>query len=423
LHIGVCVYCDAFLAGWYRKTKIQPITRGPRQMAKAAAFKVSVYDSFDASKPVWIAFESNADHSAFQTFTWMKNWYEVVAAKSNLKICITLVETPEGEPLMLLPLGIERHGFLSCLVWLGGLITDYHGPLLGKACARVVDATRFAAIWEQVQSQLPPHDAISFEAQPEFIGTQRNPFLNLPHKPNASSAHCVHLGDTLDTFLRTKRSARWLSGERRKERRLGEHGRLGFHTIRDPGVAGRYLDEMMNQKSQSYRKMGVRDLFREAAYRAFIIHLTAQHLQDNFVHLSVLTLDDRPLAAHWGLVHEGRFYHLFPSYAQDEFARYSPGNILFRRVLGWCMQNGIDVYDFTIGDEAYKYDWSDKELRLFDCTKAVTMRGWLYTAPVSLKRYGKHRIKHSPTLWRIAKIMRARMAQLVPNQGVGAQTR
>jgi CelD/BcsL family acetyltransferase involved in cellulose biosynthesis len=99
------------------------------------------------------------------------------------------------------------------------------------------------------------------EKQPEFIGSQKNPFHCLPCIPNASSAHYAHLGDSLETFLQTRRGNRWLSGERRKERRLGEHGVLGYHVAKSLQDVKRLLPEMMAQKSQSYQEMGVRDLF------------------------------------------------------------------------------------------------------------------------------------------------------------------
>jgi CelD/BcsL family acetyltransferase involved in cellulose biosynthesis len=92
------------------------------------------------------------------------------------------------------------------------------------------------------------------------------------------------------------------------------------------------------------------------------------------VHFSALTLDDRILATLWGLVYKGRFYHLFPTYARGELTRYSPGNSLLRRVFEWCFANTVRIFDFTIGDEAYKYDWCDQELRLFDFIYATTTR-------------------------------------------------
>jgi CelD/BcsL family acetyltransferase involved in cellulose biosynthesis len=57
------------------------------------------------------------------------------------------------------------------------------------------------------------------------------------------------------------------------------------------------------------------------------------------------------------------------------------------------------MFDFTIGDERYKRDWSDTELRLFDHFSAATVRGW----PIVMMSVGftklKRWIKQTPVLW------------------------
>jgi CelD/BcsL family acetyltransferase involved in cellulose biosynthesis len=363
----------------------------PRQ-----ALKISVFNSFEAVRDVWLRFEREADAFAFQTYRWLYNWYEFVGAKSDMGLCITLVETPDGAPIMLLPLAVERRGLVWRLVWLGGRVTDYRGPLLAKNLAAFVDANAFPAVWRQIRERLPHHDVVVLESQPEFIGSQRNPFSYLPHAPHVTNAYSTALAPTLEAFLKSKHGGRWVRDQRRKERRLGDHGQIAFRVAANTQDVGRMLPVMMAQKSEAYRELGVRDLFVEPGCREFFEHMSRQHVRDGFVHLSALTVDNRIQATHWGLVHRGRFYFLLPAYARDPLARFSPGNVMLRRLFEWCIAHDVETFDLTIGDEAYKDEWCDRELKMFDCIEADTPRGWAYATWLRLTRAGKRWILRSP---------------------------
>jgi CelD/BcsL family acetyltransferase involved in cellulose biosynthesis len=170
---------------------------------------------------------------------------------------------------------------------------------------------------------------------------------------------------------------------------------------------------MVSQKSESYRMLGVRNIFSQAGYLGFFQHLSNHHAGDSFVHLSALRLDDQIIATHWGLVYKKRFYHLLPTYAHNEYTRFSPGNILLRKLFEWCIQNGIEVYDFTVGDESYKLLWSDHNLELFDYYKARNLKGWLCVFPVRLIKKLKRSIKQQPRTLKLAYKTRMLIARAV----------
>lgn len=387
-----------------------PLSPGLAESGSDQALRISVFHSFDQVRSLWKSFEKDAACYAFQRYDWLKNWHEFIGAGPDLVACITVVERPDGAPVMLLPLGIERRGAIRCLVWLGDKITDYQAPLVARDFSTLLDSGRFTALWKEIRARLPPHDAVVLERQPEYIESHRNPFFYLPHSLNVSNAHFTCLGADFEEFLRTKRSAHWLNLERKKERRMAKRGTLVFHKASDPQDAQHILQEMMRQKSQSYRALGVADMFADPRHRRFFGHMSAHHLEEGFVHLSALMLNNKVLATHWGLIDKGRFYCYLPTYAHDEFARFSPGNNLLRRLMEWSIAQGLEVFDFTIGDEAYKYGWCEKELQIFDCLRGTTLGGWLYIAPLRLARAVKRWILRSP-LRRPAQLLRAQLGR------------
>ncbi len=61
-----------------------------------------------------------------------------------------------------------------------------------------------------------------------------------------------------------------------------------------------------------------------------------------------------------------------------------------------AIDRGFARFDFTVGDEGYKRDWSDTVLKLYDYLAAETPRGWLVVALTSAYRRTKRFIKQTP---------------------------
>ena len=260
---------------------------------------------------------------------------------------------------------------------------------------------------------MPDHDAVVYSKNNQkFINGQRNPFAALKCRPHPSNAHLAHLADSFDGFLKQARSPKSLSTERRKRRKLEQHGQLSFSVAQHQDDFERVLQTTFRQKSVSYRELGVTDLFADTTYREFVEHLSREHAVDGFIHLSWLEQNDRILATHWGLVHGKRFYYLLPTFERGPLARFSPGNIHLQHLLEWCIDNDLEVFDFTVGDEEYKLQWRDTQLNLLDHMQGVSIRGYLYVAFVSARNELKRRIKASSTLRRAFLSLRSFRARI-----------
>ena len=95
----------------------------------------------------------------------------------------------------------------------------------------------------------------------------------------------------------------------------------------------------------------------------------------------------------------GCYYLLFSSYVDGDLARFGPGRAHLHELLRHAIDRGFDRFDFTIGDEAYKREWSDIELKLYDHLAANTVRGWAVVAMIAAFRKTKRFIKQTPSLW------------------------
>src|SRR5215468_9484313 len=69
-------------------------------------------------------------------------------------------------------------------------------------------------------------------------------------------------------------------------------------------------------------------------------------------------------------------------------------------------------FDFTIGDEPYKREWSDIEVRLFDLLEGATLLGWLSIAGKGAMRRANLFICDRPALRRPLSRIRRQLGAL-----------
>jgi CelD/BcsL family acetyltransferase involved in cellulose biosynthesis len=87
---------------------------------------------------------------------------------------------------------------------------------------------------------------------------------------------------------------------------------------------------------------------------------TAQYFAEkDWLRLYFLTVEDRPVAAELNLEYENVMYRHLKGFDPD-FYKYSVGSLLTLKVLEECIEKGIFEYDFMQGDEAYKFNWTNK---------------------------------------------------------------
>lgn len=371
--------------------------------------EIDLFSTFGEAEGAWRAFERDAAFYAFQSFDWLSTWHKHIGEADAVEPAIVLVRYPLAAPLMLLPFGVRKTGGCRVLCWMGGKVTDYHGPLIDRPKAELLTPELFLKLWKRIREALPRHDAIRLEKQPADIEGIPNPFLALSAKPNASSAHATRLGADIDAFIASKASGKRRWQMRRKADKLSELGEIAVAHPTAPAEIDRVLEALFVDKGRSYNEMGVENIFDKPEYRAFYREMAHRHAASGFVDLSALTLDGKVIASHWGVVHRARYYFLMPAYADGEISRFSPGVQLLRHLFEWAMARHVQVFDFTIGDEAYKAMWCESELSLFDYVGAANVRGAPYSAALVAYLGLKRTIKRSPKLWRGFEAVRSRL--------------
>lgn len=375
---------------------------------------LSVHTDPAEARADWLAFEAVAACTAFQTFGWHDAWQRHVGTVRGVLPAV-VVGRVGGEILFIAPLAVERGwGGVRELVWHASDLCDYNAPLLAPHFWSVVSrdsflSTLFPAIKAAVAATRR-FDLISLSKMPEKVGEFDNPFTLLCSQANASHAYRASLGDAWESYYFDKRSSATRRRDRNKVKRLEAMGPVRFETASAASDLDAHLDALFVQKSAALNAMGARDFLAEPGVGDFFRDVASA--DGAFVHVSCLMVGDVAAAVNLGLVFRDSYYHVLASHTDGPEAKYGPGAAHLRELLAFAIARGCHVFDFTIGDERYKSEWSDQTLSLFDHRSAATAVGWLVACPQTAMAAAKRTIKQTPVLWdlaqRVRRLIRAR---------------
>lgn len=391
-----------------------PIDRIVGAAASVSRLALSVHEDLGSVAGVWRELEARGAATPFQAFGWHVAWQRQLGDPQGVRPAI-VVGRDRGRVVMVAPFAVERDRFLTRLVWHASALCDYNAPLLAADYAAHADPAAFRADFADMLALIAARpglafDAVSLTKMPETVGGRPNPFLALPTTLNPSGAHLTALAGDWDAFYAARRSASTRRRDRTKRRRLGEIGAVSLQTAETPEEVDATLDTLFAQKSAQLAAMGVPDVFADPRVRAFFRDVAAHPETRDLVHVSRLDVGGRPAAVNLGLVHGGTYAHVLASHETGETARFGAGTAHLQALIAWAIGHGCHTFDFTIGDEPYKREWSDAELRLHDYRSAVNARGWLATAPASVAARIKRLVKQTPAIWRLAVAVRALIA-------------
>ncbi|MER5435451.1 GNAT family N-acetyltransferase [Streptomyces sp. NPDC002588] len=236
----------------------------------------------------------------------------------------------------------------------------------------------------------------------EFNHLESGQELFLPYATDQFASPVVDLTHGFEAYENHLRahSRSFLKSTRAQERRMARHlGPLRYvHDERAPAA----LKTLVDWKSAHYRRTGRRDPF-DQPWIANLVHLLADTVSPECSGiLSVLYAADRPVAAHFGLRSRTVLSCWFPSYDRA-LATYSPGRILYMRMIEAAAASGIRLVDFGRGDAAYKNSFKTGDLVVHEGALRTTGPGaalhWLHREP---RRVVHRLVRERPALRRAA---------------------
>lgn len=338
-------------------------------------YKFKIFNFFsDELKISWHRLESSSSLYIFQTFNWNKHWYETIGIDHNCKINIVEVSNEMGQVLLIIPLVKRRkHIFYYC-EFFGGIQFDYHAPIINESF--VWTEIEFHKMWRGVIDLLINQNIcyLHLKNQPEFINILSNPFYKYLNNYSVEKSNYIDFS-LEENYFKRKNLKRILADSQRQKKRLSLFGDVKFIISNNSLDFANQIEMMISQKENQYLSNNINNYLKKESVKNFY---RFSFNNENNIHMTSLQINGKILSTHWGAVYEGRFYYLMPTYDRGEMSKYSTGKLLLEELIKWSLNNGVKIFDFTIGGELYKKEWCNSEMAISNSLIPLTNIGKFY---------------------------------------------
>lgn len=349
--------------------------------------------------------DSNGICAPAQSFAWVSAW---IAAAAPDCVFATIVEA--GEPVFSLALEVVRKGPCRIARFMGGTHANGNFALASAGWLSGERSTEIDALVAAIGRERPDIDVLVLERLLPECSSFATPLLALRHinSPNISLAVDLDGGFTkLVAGPSGKRKRKKHRTQARKYEAAGGFRRIEATT---PGEVDRLLDAFFAMKTARFRKAGIINVFAEEVVQKFFRELFSDALPraSKPFALHGLEVGGKLRAVTGSSLSGQRLICEFGSIADDEMLVASPGEFLFFENIKEACEQGLGLYDFSVGDELYKRLWCDIEIQHLDVLAPLTVKGRLVAGSMRLTAGLKTFVKNNPTVWRLTKALRRR---------------
>ena len=204
--------------------------------------------------------------------------------------------------------------------------------------------------WQAIDFNLIPSQSPTFKVGSAVANRLR---WHLHVEPQFSSPWKPLCSDTSDWDADLK--SKFKSNLRNRERRIEKLGRLRFQVVTDINLLQKALDVFYQLECRSWKGNEKSAIIQKPLVKSFYDNLVLGGAGN--ARIAVLYLDDQPIAAQLLRVVGGRMFLVKVSY-NPEFGKYSPGQLIMRRVVKYAIETGISELDFLGEEAAWKSDWN-----------------------------------------------------------------
>lgn len=345
-----------------------------------------------------------ARYAPAQDPVWVAAW-----ARHGGGDCLIARLTRGGRPVMALALEVASRGPFRIARFVGGSHANGNFPATTEDGAETIGRDALRALTDALAGARPDIDLLALQRQAHSVEGLANPLLALAHSTSPHIALAADLDGGFDAVLERANGNRKRKQHRAQARKLEAAGGFARRAAATPGDVDRMLDTFFAMKSERFARMGIANVFEadhvRRVFRA-LFHDALAQAPPPFV-LHGLEVGGR-LRAVTGSSRVGRTVTCqFSAIAEDELSQYSPGAFLFYLNIEDACAEGMAIYDFSVGDEHYKRQWSDIEQVQFDVFLPLTAKGRLLAAADGALARAKRGINASPRLRDAVKKLRA----------------
>jgi CelD/BcsL family acetyltransferase involved in cellulose biosynthesis len=368
---------------------------GPTPSAWSASLDAIILPDFEqgcVEERIWDNLASTAEtNSVFQTHAWHRAWWRVFGADYEP---LVVVVPGASEPLGIAPLMLERRSARPRVVrFIGDGRSDYCDVLARRedkprVLKAVFEALSVGSRWDVMYLNNVPASSGTIEPLRDIC--RQAGYHLMVHQQFVCPTLRIEGQEESALRIYNKPSLR------RPYNYFRRAGELVCRTSTTDAEIAPRLEEFFGQHIARWGRTPTPSLFLDPRNREFYRELTTALSGRGWLHFSMIELNGRPLAFHYGFDYNGAILWYKPSFDIAHASR-SPGMVLLRHLIGDAIKRQRRELDFTIGDEAFKRRFTNDtrgtvRLRIFrdpswfstarskrvfiDAMKAVSWRSW-----------------------------------------------
>ena len=342
-----------------------------------------IYNNLDDKiSKYWSELEQKSTITCFQNYDWFKIWYEIFR-KDSLKYQIKIICIFENSlPVAIFPFEIKKKFNLNILFWAGGNKSDYFYPIIKDDF--IFNKDSFNNLFNKIILKINAIDLIYLRRQINYFNSKKNPFVFYLNGNNEdSNVYIINIPDKWNIYTKNYLKKNFFKQNLRKIKKLKENGILRFVNSNDDNTCFFLLDKLFSYKNQQLKKKKIR-IFNDLDI-SFYRKIFENYKKKNQSLLSYLSLNNEILSIHFGLKQNNHFYYLIIAKNNSKFDIYSPSRLLISFLVRWSISKKVNIFDFTLGDEKYKSNWSNESLKIFNYCKLIKFKAFYYF--IFLKTY------------------------------------
>jgi len=358
-------------------------------------------EGFAALRDRWqLLLDRSQPNHVFMTWEWLFTWWEHFGQERELFV---LVVEDKGEVIGILPLMlcIQDDGYMNkvrSLHFIGYRSIQRWNDWMDILAIRKEEVIRTALeylrerqyLWDFLDLWDVPEDSDTIGILPDLASQLGFPVLK------KSVSTCPYLPTTSDwpSYYRSLRSKRTTGDPERQVRRLSARGELHMHRTEDADLMV-HLHALfdLHQRRQPMRLKSSR--FAQEVYRNFYCAL-ARVFPRSWLDCSALKLNGEVIAAHFGFRYNHKLYWCTPAFDPD-YAAFSPGKVFLKAIIETCFADDeMEEFDFLVGKEPYKYEWTTLERHGYRIQVGNTyMSSWVGKIVRRIPLYARRSLMHS----------------------------
>lgn len=334
--------------------------------------------------------------AVFMTWEWLRNWTAEYVPDGRL---LVLAAYDDSRLIGVAPFWREQFrvsGLPSLwrLRFLASAVADYHDIIIDRK--RATEA--ISAICRELFGPLRRDwDVLNYADVPSQSRALHLFYSLAPTEPRCAAALIdsfsvcpyVPLPSDWEEFVETL-SHNQRKALKRSLRLLSEAGSLEFRTVTEPDRVTEELDRLIRLNRSVWQERGLPGSFHDEASVRFHHRLAQSMAERGELFLGSLWLDDTHLASAYGYEYDGVLYFYVIAVGTSPVPKAGIGRALIGLSIKHAIENGCREFDQLRGDEAYKYDWTNKDRRILS---VIFFNGRIRTFIYLLLRTGKDYIK------------------------------